>query len=372
MNVLRAGLALAAILSVGPAQAGPPESTDVFVEHTGGYFAYRIPAIETAPDGSLVAFAEGRKYSCDDPGFGKQDLDLVMKRSTDRGQTWSAMKVIEDPGELWSAANPATLVDRQTARMWVFYLRGKPERNTYSARPLTDDIQTIARTSDDNGASWSEPIDLTKVARDMSDPRWKDSVPGPGGAIQTRKGRLIVPFWKVEPQGDFAIWSDDRGRTWQRGEMVPGKQGGDENQLVELADGRILMDIRQSGGPHRWNSISSDGGKTWSEPRPGATVSPVACGIERLTLKSAGDDRDRILWTGPAGPDRVKLTARLSYDEGRTFEVARAISDQYAAYSDITILKDKSVGVLWERGEKEGYQFIAFTRFDLEFLEPGR
>jgi len=97
--------------------------------------AARIPAIETAPDGSLLAFAEARKYTLDDPGFGKQDIDLVLRRSTDQGQTWSPMRVIEDPGELWSAANPTTVVDRQTGQVWVFYLRCKPARNTDTARP---------------------------------------------------------------------------------------------------------------------------------------------------------------------------------------------------------------------------------------------
>ena len=67
---------------------------------------YRIPAIEAAPDGSLLAFAEARKYGGSDPGMGKQDIDLVLKRSTDAGRTWSPMKLIEDPGQLWSAAIP--------------------------------------------------------------------------------------------------------------------------------------------------------------------------------------------------------------------------------------------------------------------------
>ncbi|MBM3889673.1 MAG: exo-alpha-sialidase [Verrucomicrobia bacterium] len=343
--------------------------TDVFVSGQDGYHTFRIPAIETAPDGSLLAFAEGRKYNRSDPGFGKQDIDLVFKRSTNGGKTWSAMKVIEDPGELWSAANPATVVDRQNGRVWLLYLRSKPGCSTVTSRPGTDDMQTLARTSDDNGVTWSEPIDLTSVARVMSDANWKASVVGPGGIIQTRKGRLIAPFWKVAPYGVFVIFSDDHGRTWQRGQFVPAPEGGDENQVVELADGRILMDYRQVKGPNRWFATSSDGGRTWSKPRPGLPTTPVACAIERYTLKAAGDDRDRILWTGPLGPGRAKLVVRVSCDEGETFPRERLISEEPAAYSDLTILKDKTVGVLWERAN---YKFITFTRFNREFLEPAR
>ncbi len=348
------------------------EHSDVFVSGKDGYHTYRIPAIEAAADGSLVAFAEARKYNMDDPGMGNNDIDLVMKRSTDCGKSWSAMRVIEDPGEKWSAANPATVLDRTSGRLWLLYLRCKPGRSTDTARPGTDDMQTLARTSDDHGVTWSEPIDLTAVARDMNDRRWRSSVIGPGGPIQARSGRLIAPVWKVDPVGVLAIFSDDRGKTWQRGDVVPGPKGGDENQVVELADGRILMDIRQNSGPHRWLAESSDGGRTWSAPRPGVTVTPVACAIERYTLRSAGDDRDRILWTGPKGPGRTHLVVRTSYDEGKTFVNERPLSDKEAAYSDLAILKDKTVGVLWERGEKSGYQFITFTRFNREFLEPGR
>jgi sialidase-1 len=363
-------LILLLILACVPALAEPMlKHTDVFVSGKDGYHTYRIPGIETAADGSLVAFAEARKYNMDDPGMGNNDIDLVMKRSTDGGATWSAMRVIEDPGEKWSAANPATVLDRTNGRLWLLYLRCKPGRSTETARAGTDDIDTLARTSDDHGVTWSKPIDLTAVARDMKDSRWRSSVIGPGGPIQTRSGRLIAPVWKVDPPGVLAIFSDDHGKTWQRGDVVPGGRGCDENQVVELADGRILMDVRQVSGPHRWLAESNDAGKSWSAPRPGVTVSPVACAIERYTLKSAGDDRDCILWTGPKGPGRSNLVVLTSYDEGRTFVDERLIWDQEAAYSDLTILKDRTVGVLWERGEKSGYQFITFTRFNREFLQ---
>lgn len=356
------------VATLSPAAEPLLQQTDVFVSGQDGYFAYRIPAIETAAAGTLLAFAEARKYNLGDPGFGRQDIDLVLKRSTNSGAAWSALQVIEDPGELWSAANPATVVDRKTGRVWLFYLRGQPGRNTYTARPGTDDIRILVRQSADHGLTWSEPLDLTATTRDLSDPKWRTSVVGPGGAIQDRHGRLVIPVWRFEPWSVFALFSEDHGRTWQRGEFVPDVSG-DECQLVELTDGQLLFDIRQQSGPHRWRSLSRDGGRSWSKPQPGETVTPVCCGIERGALKSAGDDRDRLLWTGPKGPQRTNLVARVSYDEGRTFARERALSAGPAAYSDLTVLKDKTIGVLWERGLERGYQFITFTRFNLEWLE---
>ena len=366
-NLLKAFLALVSIASYAAAEPLLTH-TDVFTSGTDGYHTYRIPVIETAPDGSLLAFAEARKYNADDPGYGKQEIDLVYKRSTNNGVTWSPMVLLEHAGELWSAANASTVVDRTNGRLWVLYIRSRPGRSTDTARPGTDDMQTIARWSDNSGQTWSEPVDLTAVGRDMGESTWRASVPGPGGAIQTSKGRLIVPMWKMTP-ANFAIYSDDHGRTWQRSQMVPHKQGGDENQIVELSNGRLLMDIRQNAGGNRWLSESTDGGQTWAEPRPGLTATPVMCAIERLTLKAAGDDRDCIIWTGPRGPDRRRLAIHWSDDEARTFPHERIISDNYAAYSDLTVLKDKTIGVLWERGVERGYQFITFTRLNREWLE---
>lgn len=345
--------------------------TDIFVSGQEGYFAYRIPAIEVAPDGSLLAFAEGRKHNLGDPGFEGNDIDLVMKRSTDGGASWSALKVIEDPGERWSAANPATIVDRRSKRIWLFYLRCKPGRNTHTARPGTDDIQILARTSDDHGATWSEPIDLTTVTRDLADPKWRCSVVGPGGGIQTRSGRLVIPVWRFEPWRVFAVYSDDRGRTWNRGELVPGLEG-DECQLVELGDGRLMLDIRQQSGPHRWLAISRNGGRSWPEVRPGAKVTPVCCAIERYPGTLSGDGFDRILWTGPKGPGRSNLVVRISLDEGQTFSLEKALAKgMAAAYSDLAVLKNGNVGVLWERGVERGYQFITFSQFQREWIETG-
>ena len=215
----------------------------------------------------------------------------------------------------------------------------------------------------------------------------KENRSDPGGAIQTRGGRLVVPSARRSDQycltisvGGFecqtslmrayALFSDDHGTTWKRGALV--KAQTNEYQFVELADGAILMDARQGAGTHGWLMHSKDGGVTWSDPVAGQTVATIAASIERYTLEAAGDDRNRLLWTGPKGPGRKHLVIRTSYDEGQTFRQEQTIYGGLAAYSDITILHDKTVGVIWERGVSEGYQFVTFTRLGQAFLESAK
>jgi sialidase-1 len=253
---------------------------------------------------------------------------------------------------------------------------------TEGSQPGTSNNQTWVRYSDDNGRTWSAARDITRSARDYD--HWGAMFVGPGGAIQARDGRLLIPAAAKFDQ--YAIWatvngfhgtlnvlrayvlsSDDHGESWRRGALTQAFTN--ENQLMELAGGTVMMDARQGNGPHRWAFTSADGGRTWSRPRPGQTVTAVATGIKRYTSKSDGDDRDRIVWTGPTGPGRNKLVIRVSYDEGLTFQNERLLYGGPAAYSDLTILADRTIGVLWERGVSDGYQFITFTRCNREFLE---
>ena len=342
------------------------EYVDVYTAGEDGYFVYCIPVIEIAPNGTLLAFAEGRLQAGEDPGMSStQDIDLVLKRSTDHGRSWSEMEIIEDPGEFWSADNPSTVVDRDTGKIWVLYQRTKPGRSTMNSRPQTYDTMMLARWSDDNGMTWSDPMDITAATRDMQDEKWTASCPGPGGGIQTKSGRLLIPCWKY-PWHTYAIYSDNHGKNWQRSELVPGGDVGNENQLVELADGRIMMDMRQISGPRR-KSYSSDDGHTWSQAEEFLSVPQCACAIERLTSKSAAGGVNRILFTGPKGPGRVTLLGRLSYDEGKTFTAGRVIYEDRAGYSDLVLLDDNTAGCLWERNN---CRFMSFSLLPLDQLEP--
>jgi sialidase-1 len=347
----------------------------------GGYASYRIPAIVTAADGSLVIFAEARKENRGDPGAG--DIDIVTRRSTDNGATWSPMRVLDDPGEKWAASNPTPLLDRSNNRLWLFFNRWEPGMGTLRARPATANNQMWARYSDDHGATWSAPRDLTRESRVFE--HWGAMFLGPGGAIQSRSGRLLLPaamkpdafsVLGATPDGAgpvplmraYVLYSDDHGATWKRGALAGALTN--ENQLVELADGAILMDARQNSGAHRWHLTSQNGGETWATPRPGQSLRMVATGIERFSLASAGDGRNRLIWTGPTLPGRRNLVVRVSYDEGQTWTNERLLYGGFAAYSDIAIASDGAAAVLWERGVSEGTQFITFTRFNREFLEP--
>ena len=63
---------------------------------------------------------------------------------------------------------------------------------------------------------------------------------------------------------------------------------------------------------------------------------------------------------------------RLSYDEGRSWPVAKLLSAGPSGYSDLAILDDMSVGCLYERGEKRVYQKLTFARFNLAWLTDGK
>ena len=337
---------------------------DVFQVGKEGYHTYRIPSVATAPDGTLIAFAEGRRDNREDPGGG--DIDLVYKRSRDNGVSWSPRKILDNPGEGWAASNPTMVVDRRLERVWILYNRWEPGHGTQTSQPGTTNNQSWARYSDDNGESWSEPIDVTRRVREFD--QWGSMFFGPGSGIQTRSGRLIVPA-AAYSQGSsysYAVYSDDGGSSWSRGEFVRGIAT-NENQLVELEDGSILMSARQSVGALRFHALSKDGGSTWSRQVLGQSVTPVAAAVERYA--STLGSEARILWTGPRGPGRNVLVVRLSNDDGQSFSLERLISGDQAAYSDLTTLKDSTIGVLWERGEKSEYQFITFSRFNLQFLE---
>ncbi len=343
---------------------------DVFEAEEEGYHTYRIPSLATAADGSLITIVEGRRDRAHDPGGGH--IDLVYKRSVDGGATWSDLMVLDESEEGWGASNPVTLLDEDNARLWVFFCRWMPDRGGRNSQPGERHNQLWARYSDDHGATWSDAIDLTEDARDVE--HWGASVFGPGSGVYTEAGALVVPAYSSEPGGEpgetqdrtrvfrsddgwetwlkshaFVLRSEDGGETWERGALIDAETS--EPQVIQLASGELLLDARQVESDHRWQALSDDDGRTWTELRPGVEVTPIATGLAGWSPEESGEEF--VLWTGPRGPGRNDLVLQVSGDGGRTFTEQQLIQEGRAAYSDLTIMGDGGVGLIYERGQRE-------------------
>ncbi len=371
---------------------GPSDSTDgpslsdVFVNGDGHYPAYRIPAVLTSSAGTLLAFAEGRASLSDHAAN-----DIVLRRSLDHGLTWGALQLLHDDGTN-SLNNPCVVQDALTGRILLMYQRypyGCHESCVVPGYTGANICRSFLLSSDDDGATWSEPQEITEQVKP---PAPADSVcSGPGIGIQLRHpgadgipgtaddraGRLVMPFnhgeagsvWRV-----YAVFSDDHGVTWSYGAIAPaGAEAGygNEVQMVELSDGRVLLNARNQGGlKYRKVATSADGGATWS-PLADDTelIEPTCCAsVLRLTDPLDGQ-ANRLLYAGPySQSSRVNGRVWLSADDGGTWPTHREVYTGSYAYSILTALADGRVGVLFER---DNYAKISFSRVPLAWLTYG-
>ena len=202
-----------------------PEAVEhhiVFNNGDDGYHTFRIPSVIQAKDGTLIAFAEGRRDNRGDPGRGH--IDLVYKLSHDGGRTWSSLHILEKPKEGGCASNPTAVMDNKSGRIIIIYPMWEPGVSGKLSRPGSSDNRVMMRFSDDNGKNWSEVEEITDQARAKE---WGYTSLGPGHGIQTRTGRLIIPAYGNAPElpeddprkrASFAFYSDDGGKTWERGQ----------------------------------------------------------------------------------------------------------------------------------------------------------
>jgi sialidase-1 len=360
---------LAALLLAPPCSAAPPVQTDLFVSGRDGYHTFRIPALHVTPRGTLLAFCEGRKKGRGDSG----DIDLVLRRSRDAGATWGPLQVIADDGPN-TVGNPCPVLDRRTGTLWLLLTRnlGGDTEGTIRAGTSKGTRSVWVMKSTDEGATWSRPTDITKAVKD---PKWTWYATGPGCGIQLRSGRLVVPCDHTEAGTrtfrSHVIYSDDGGATWKKGGALGEKTN--ECQVIERADGSLLLNMRSYHGKNRRAvATSPDGGLSWSKVTlDEALLEPVCqASLIRYDPPAAGG-KGRVLFANPASTKREKLTIRLSHDEGRTWPVARLLHAGPAAYSALAVLPGGAVGCLYERGRRSPYEQITLARFDLAWLTAG-
>jgi sialidase-1 len=341
--------------------------SDVFVNGSEGYPQYRIPALLHTKSGILLAFAEGRASISDHAAN-----DLVLKRSNDHGLTWLPLQVIAEDGDN-CLSNPEVIQVEPTGRILLIYQIYPNGFHETRVGPGIDNDTTCRawiQYSDDEGVTWSKRRDIT---RQVKRPTFATSIAsGPGNGIQlkygTHKGRILMPFNQgpVNRWKNYAAYSDDLGETWAYGEVAfefdPGY--GNEVQLVELSDGRVMLNTRIQGG-HKCRKIgySSDGGINWTglvdEPR---LPDPV-CMASIIRFESSSRKPAPIVFSNPASEnDRVNGTVRVSYDDGGSWPVAIPVYAGSFGYSHLADLGDGTVGLLFERDD---YAKISFLKLKL-------
>ncbi|MEN6385341.1 MAG: sialidase family protein [Phycisphaerales bacterium] len=354
---------------------GSFQERTVFANGQEGIFGFRIPSVTTAKDGTVLAFCEARKESTADCS----PTDMVMKYSNDNGNTWSQLKLLAD-GELGSVTNPTSLVERTTGRIFLFFNRTPAGYNESKVEPGIDGNTVTAWViySDDNGRKWSDPCNITAQAKKNS---WSSFAFGPGSAIQTLEGRIIVPCnHGPSPSSSFAIFSDDLGKSWTIGNDVAPNTN--ECQLAQLSDGSIMFNMRNLRGPRcRAISVSSDGGQTWSDVEDDYNLIEPQCQASLISYKPTAQNKPILLFSNPAtmgsgSKGRTHLTVRISYDDGKSWPYEKIIYTGPSAYSCLTVLKDGSIGCLYEKSEGpiwgKNLRTIAFAKFDLNWLTDGR
>jgi sialidase-1 len=346
---------------------------DVFINGQEGYPAYRIPTLITTKRGTLLAIAEGRASLRD-----HSENDIVLKRSFDAGKSWGPLQLVHEDGTN-ALGNPTAVVLRQTGRVLLMYQRYPHGFDEHKAEPGVDGphiCRTFIQHSDDDGATWSNPMDITAQVKRPT--KVTSTASGPGIGVQIRRGphagRILMPF-NQGPYGEwqvYAVFSDDQGRSWRYGETAPEGSAGHANevQFVELRDGSVMLNARNQGGGLKLRkiSISRDGGETWSKTEQDPALIEPVCQASLIRHPGGGEpEKDVFLFCNPASQtDRTNGVVRLSRNEGKTWPVSRVIYPGGFAYSCLASLPDGAVGCLFER---DGPKRISFARFSLNWIE---
>lgn len=365
-----------------PADKPGFESTNLWNARDGGYQTYRIPGVIVTPRGSVLAYTSARVSPGD-----WSDIDIVIRRSTDDGKTWSPSRVLVGQTD-GVTDNPVAIPDGQTGAVHFLYQHNY-ERCYYMR-------------SDDDGKSFSKPVDITPVFEKFRpEYDWQVIAPGVGHALQLQSGRLLVPVWMSSgtptgphqrahrPSAVATIFSDDHGKTWKRGAIVldttPEWPNPSESMAVQLSDGRVMLNIRnESSRRRRLVSISPDGISNWSKPQFDDQLFEPICAASIIAAPQLGTrKRPFLLFSNPDSEDikcngkmpytaRQYLTVRTSSDDGSTWTTKKLIDPGVTGYSDLAVGHDGTVFLIYESGSVNGSEtnnaHVILARFNRAWL----
>ena len=348
---------------------------------------YRIPAITTAPNGDLLISYDERPK---DNGNGGSDAPnpnhIVQRRSTDGGKTWSAPTYIHqgtETGKKVGYSDPSYVVDHQTGTIFNFHVKSYDQGWGGSQAGTDPDnrgiIQAEVSTSTDNGWTWTHRTITADITKDNP---WTARFAASGQGIQIQHGPhagRLVQQYTIRTAGGavqaVSVYSDDHGQTWQAG--TPIGTGMDENKVVELSDGSLMLNSRASDGSgFRKVAHSTDGGQTWSEPVSDKNLpdSVDNAQIIRAFPNAAPDDpRAKVLLLShspnPKPWSRDRGTISMSCDDGASWVTGKVFNEKFVGYTTIAVQSDGSIGLLSEdASDGASYGGIWYRNFTMNWL----
>lgn len=361
------------------------KNVSVFISGTEGYKSFRIPAIIKTFNNDLLAFCEGRVNSSGDFG----DIDIVMKRSTDHGKTWTSISKVVNY-DLLQAGNPAPVIDNTdpaypNGRIFLFYNTGNNHEG--EIRKGKGVREVWYKTSIDNGITWSEGVNITTQTHRPNYPQvsstynfkedWRSYANTPGHGLQILegiyRGRIFIaanhssgaPLPNFMDYNAHAYYSDDHGKSFKLSETV-NVPGSNESTAAEISNNRVMLNARNQSGhiKARLAVIGSNGGANWDTSYFDNQLPDPVC--EGSILNIGTKNKKNILAFSNAADTlrRDNLTLRISFDEGKTWPKRIPIdkssvegAKDFTAYSDLVKMNNNQIGVLYE---KEGYAKIEF------------
>jgi len=351
-------LALLAVAFASCTSFAAGEEITLWKDGDGGIAKYRIPALCTAPNGDLIAACDARSKHGGDLDS-DQPINISIRISKNNGKTWSKPKNSWtwkwNDREQWSGSDPSFIVDMKAKKIFLFY-------NVWERKKQKGVYQFFVQESSNNGMTWSKPRDISK---DVAFPEWPFGATrekggfifissGSGIQLNDQNGTLLHTLIHVG-DGNALFGSPDHGRTWKP-YGKPAKNG-DECKVVELKDGSWMINSRWRGGGRQIH-VSKDKGMTWESYYDNNLMDPQ-CNAQIMRCG------DVLLFSNCKSTGRNNLYLRTSVDEGKTWNEGISICPQGAAYSDITVMKNGDIGVLYEGAGYSTINFVVVPRKDV-------
>lgn len=357
------------------------------VRHSGddGVESYRIPGLVTTNAGTLLGVYDVRHNNSADL---QEYVEIGLSRSTDGGQTWEKMRIPMSFGEyggLPKAQNgcgdPAILVDKQTGTIWIVaaWTHGmgwnRAWTNSMPGMDKEHTAQLVMVKSEDDGRTWSEPINVTEQ---MKDPSWYFFFQGPGRGITMDDGTLVFAsqyIGKDKIPNAGIMYSKDHGKTWKVSKHA--RTNTTESQVAEIAPGILMLNMRDNRGGSRAVSTTTDMGETWKEHESSRTALPESICMASLIHVKAKDNvlgKDILLFSNPNTTEgRHSMTIKASLDGGYTWLPENQLlvdSGSSWGYSCLSMIDQETVGILYE-GSVAHMTFQAINLKDIiKKIEP--